>query len=140
MDRKVDEFYKTCEVCLKNKTRCARPIGKMGKLGPPEEPYEIMSMDTVGGFSDDKSQNRYMHILIDHFTRKAYISTSKSQTAREIIKLFDEIGKNNHIGIILADQYPAMNSREFKNYLKKRNTQLIFTAIDHPESNGMTER
>ncbi|KAK2576960.1 hypothetical protein KPH14_000878 [Odynerus spinipes] len=38
------------------------------------------------------------------------------------------------------DQYPGINSREFKDYLKKEKVQLIFTAINAPFSNGLNER
>lgn len=40
----------------------------------------------------------------------------------------------------MADQYPGINSRKFKQYLKFRNITLIFTAVDWSFSNGLNER
>lgn len=37
----------------------------MSKLGPARKPYEIISIDTVGGFGNNRSAKKYMHILVD---------------------------------------------------------------------------
>ena len=42
--------------------------------------------------------------------------------------------------MVLTDQYPGINSEEFKNYLKEKETPLVFTAVDSPFSNGLNER
>jgi transposase InsO family protein len=140
MDKTVNEFCKSCSICIENKVRKGRVIGLMEKLGPPKEPYEIMSLDTVGGFSGNRSTKRYMHILVDHFSRYAWISTSKGQCAKDFIKLIQPIASKQEIGIILADQYTAINSDEFSSYLSEMNIKLLFTSIDCPQSNGMNER
>ena len=79
MNRIVDKFCKQCEICIKNKSRMRKPIGFMSKLGrPARKPFEIMSFDTVGGFSNNNLPKKYMHILIDHFSRAVFKSTSKT--------------------------------------------------------------
>lgn len=140
MDKIVNEFYKNCAICIKNKTRTSRPIGKLSKLGPAQKPFEIMSFDTVGGFGGCRSEKKYLHILVDHFTRKAYVSTSKFQTTKEAIKLIDKVSKENQIGLLLADRYSALESNELKDYLEEKNIKLVYTSIDNPESNGLNER
>uniref|UniRef100_A0ABD2WZ92 Integrase catalytic domain-containing protein n=1 Tax=Trichogramma kaykai TaxID=54128 RepID=A0ABD2WZ92_9HYME len=37
-------------------------------------------------------------------------------------------------------QYPGINSREFKDFLKQKNILMVFTAINAPFSNGLNER
>lgn len=39
--------------------------------------------------------------------------------------------------MILADQYPGINSREFEKFLDKKNIPIIFTAVNSPFSNGL---
>ena len=41
--------------------------------------------------------------------------------------------------MILADQYPAINSTEVKQYLKNKGILLILTTVNHAESNGLNE-
>lgn len=129
-----------CEVCIKNKSRLNRNYGLMSQLGPAEKPFQIMSIDTIGGFGGNRSSKKYLHLLMDHFTRYAYISCSKTQLTKDFIKLVDQVIKDNEVEILLSDQYPALNSKEFKKYLKDHSVNLIFTAVDSPFSNGHNER
>lgn len=140
LDKAILAYCKSCKICIENKTRRSRAIGLLSQLGPAIRPYEIMSLDTVGGFAGNRSPKRYMHILIDHFTRFAWISTTKGQNAQDFINLINKIANKNKISILLADQYTGINSKDFKRYLEKNGIQIVFTCIDHPESNGLNER
>lgn len=42
--------------------------------------------------------------------------------------------------MILTDQYPGINSNEFKNFLDEKNIPIIFTTVNAPFSNGLNER
>lgn len=112
----------------------------MSQLGPATEPFEIMSIDTIGGFGGARSTKKYLHLLVDHFTRYAYIVTSRTQNATDFIKLVTDIIKSRKIDTILTVQYPGINSKEFKEFLKENNVKLVFTAVNTPFSNGLNER
>jgi hypothetical protein len=109
MDRIVEKFCKQCEICIKNKTRTRRPIGFMSKLGTARKPFEIMSFDTVGGFANNNSPKKYMHILIDHFSRAVFMSTSKTQHSEDITKLIDSTEETYSIKIFTSTDYPSSN-------------------------------
>lgn len=118
MDTIIHQFCSACEICIKNKSRRSQQIGLLSKLGPETKPYETMSVDKVGGFGGSRSTKKYLHILVDHFTRYAFTSTTtKGQSARDFISLIDSVAKQHHIKIILADQYTGINSKEVKDYL-----------------------
>jgi transposase InsO family protein len=129
-----------CEICIKNKSRGQCKFGLMSKLGPAESPFEIVSIDTIGGLGGSRSTKRYLHLLVDHFTRYAYISTSKTQNSNDFIKLVSKITDSNKIGMILSDQYPGINSKEFKSFLDDKKIPIVFTAVNSPFSNGLNER
>ncbi|KAF0702337.1 Transposon Ty3-I Gag-Pol polyprotein [Aphis craccivora] len=153
MQKKINPFYtarnltknikricKRCTVCIKNKSRGQDKIGLMSHLGPSTRPFEIVSIDTIGGFGGSRSTKKYLHLLVDHFTRYAYIVTSRAQNASDFIKLVKNITKINNIGMILTDQYPGINSKEFKKFLDESSIPIIFTAVNAPFSNGLNER
>ncbi|KAA5788793.1 transposase family protein, partial [Pseudomonas aeruginosa] len=48
--------------------------------------------------------------------------------------------KNYDVNMVLSDQYPGINSKEFKEFLKNNNIKIVFTAVDAPFSNGLNER
>ena len=95
MDQIVDKFCKQCKICIKNKSRTRRPIEFMSKPGPAKKPFEIMSFDTVGGYSNNISSKKFMHILMDHFSRTVFMSTSKTQRSDDITKLIDLTGETD---------------------------------------------
>lgn len=136
----IIKVCKNCEICIRNKSRGQEKYGLMSQLGPATKPFEIMSIDTIGGFGGQRSTKRYLHLLVDHFTRYAFISTSKTQSATDFIKLVNKVLETDKIGIILTDQYPGKNSRKFKKFLVENDVRLIFTAVNAPFSNGLNER
>lgn len=140
MHKKIIEHCVNCEVCLKNKSRKGRNFGLMGQLGPATRPFEIMSLDTIGGFAGKRSTKKYLHLLVDHFTRYTYILTSRNQNASEFIKLIEKVHNENPVGTLLTDQYGGLSANEFEDYLEEKGITHIFTAVDHAASNGLNER
>lgn len=140
LTRNINDICSTCEICIKNKTRGQIKYGLMSHLGPATKPFEIVSIDTIGGFGGSRSTKKYLHLLVDHFTRYAYIVTSKTQNAKDFIKLINKVTDTNEIGMILTDQYPGINSKELKTFLKEKSILLVFTAVNAPFSNGLNER
>lgn len=74
----IKNICENCEICIRNKSRRKSRFGLMSHLGPATRPFEIVSIDTVGGFGGSRSTKKYMHLLVDHFTRYAFILTSKN--------------------------------------------------------------
>jgi hypothetical protein len=140
MHRKIIKYCTSCEVCIKNKTRKGCDYGKLGHLGPASRPFGIMSLDTVGGFAGRRSTKKYLHLLVDHFTRYVYTVTSKNQCAIDFIRLIDKVNKENHIELLLTDQYGGLTSDEFEDFLKENEIVHVTTAVDSAFSNGLNER
>lgn len=136
----IKELCNNCEICVKNKSRRKPKYGLMSHLGPATYPFEIVSIDTIGGFGGSRSTKKYLHLLVDHFTRHAYILTSKNQHYNDFIKLAENATKNHKVEMMLTDQYPGINSKEFKKFVKGKNIKMVFTAVDAPFSNGLNER
>ena len=76
LTQNINKICKNCEVCIKNKSRGQNKYGYLSHLGPATKPYEIISIDTIGGFGGSRSTKKYLHLLVDHFTRYAFILTS----------------------------------------------------------------
>lgn len=136
----IKRIIGNCEICIKNKSRGTKKFGLMSHLGPATRPFEIVSIDTIGGFGGSRSTKKYLHLLVDHFTRYAYITTSKTQMSNDFIKLIKNTNEMTQMDTLLTDQYPGINSREFKKYLKQNKINMIFTAVNSPFSNGLNER
>lgn len=140
LTKNIKKICKDCEICIKNKSRGQYKYGLMSQLGPATKPFEIVSIDTIGGLGGSRSTKKYLHLLIDHFSRYAFIATSKTQSATDFIKLVSNITETDDIGMVLADQYPGINSNEFKLFLEEKSIPIVFTAVNAPFSNGLNER
>lgn len=140
MTENIKKVCRSCEICIKNKSRGQDKIGLMSHLGPATKPFEIISLDTVGGFGGSRSTKQYLHILVDHFTRFAFILTSKTQNANDFIRLVENTKQIENINMLLTDQYPGINSKDFKGFLEEKQIPIIFTAVNAPFSNGLNER
>ena len=103
LKKNIEMIYKHCKICIENKTRLNKKYGKMSHLGPAERPFQIMSLDTIGGFGGQRSTKKYLHLLVDHFTRFAYILCSKNQNAQDFIKLIEKVPRENTIETLFSD-------------------------------------
>ncbi|GBP56639.1 Transposon Tf2-11 polyprotein [Eumeta japonica] len=140
MTKNIKRICESCVICLKNKSRGQSKYGLMSHLGPATKPFQICSIDTIGGFGGSRSTKRYLHLLSDHFTRYAYVLTSSTQNANDFIKLIRNCAETDDIELILSDQYPGINSKEFKRFLDEKKIAIIFTSVNSPFSNGLNER
>ena len=74
----IKRIIDNCKICIKNKSRGTKEYGQMSHLEPATRSFEIVSIGTIGGFGGSRSTKKYLHLLVDHFTRYAFIVTSKT--------------------------------------------------------------
>ena len=86
------------------------------------------------------SLQRGIYILVDHFSRYAFILCAKGQTAREMITLIDSVHKRTPIGTLLTDQYGGLSSDDFRSYCSELGIRHVFAAVDSAFSMGLNER
>ena len=63
--------------------RRTRRSGLLGFFGPATRPFQIMSLDTIGGFGGNGSNKRYLHLLVDHFSRYASDGEGEGESKAE---------------------------------------------------------
>jgi hypothetical protein len=105
------------------------------------KPFEIMSMDLVGPMTEDVSGNKYILVLVDHFSRYALLKALPNKEAWTVaLGILETLGLFGVLpGIIRTDhgsEFVAKLTAEMLSLLGNHQT----TITDHPESNGMVER
>ena len=140
MTKSIKEFVECCSICQTNKIQRSKKLGELSQFGPAKEPFDIISIDTVGGLSGYNSSKQYIHIAIDNFTRYTWTLASRTQTSKDFINLLKQIMQTNKPKIILADRYTGINSKEFLNFLTKNDIKIQFITVNCPQSNGICER
>ena len=140
MTNEVKLFIDTCEICQKNKVRKGKEYGTLSITGPANNPFEIISIDTLCGFEGYGSNHKYFLLAIDNFTRFVWGITSKTQKTkdfRRLIELVLMIGKPKYI---LSDNFPSVCSNSFRSFLSDYDIGIKYISPDCHHSNGLIER
>lgn len=137
-DQLIEEFCRCCAICSKNKSR-SKKYGLLSRI-KANKPYQFIAIDTVGGLHSINSTKKFLHIAIDLFTRYVWVLAASNQSEKVFEKLMTKINKFDLIGTVLVDQYASLNSDKFKKFLDMHSIRIIFTPVDHADSNGTVER
>ena len=114
--KKLTKFTRQCETCIKNKASIKQSLGFLSRMGPTINPFQVVSIDTKGGFTGYKSAKKYLHLAIDHMTRYTWHITAKCQGENDLINLVKEVLKDGKPEVILCDRYGAMKSKKFRKF------------------------
>src|SRR5699024_4653154 len=139
IDEEARHTVKSCQVCLANKVQPGPCPGTITQL-EAREPFDVVSIDTVGGFSGFGSAKRYWHIAIDHHTRYVWAVASSRQAYTDFTNLMSKVLEDGTPKLILTDQYPALTSSTFRSYLEGKGIELAHIPPNSAHSNGRVER
>lgn len=135
----VETIVKRCHVCLGNKSR---PPNRHGLFvsSIAQRPFDIVSIDTVGGFDGYNSAKKNLHLAIDHHTRFVWCTFSKTSTTKDIICLINKVLTMGTPRMIKFDNHTSQKSREIRNFLQSKGIDFQYCAPNSPQSMGMVER
>lgn len=136
----ISNYVKHCEICQLNKKSNQKKFGLMQMVPPTDKPFEIISVDTVGGFNYYNSTKKYLHIIIDHATRYVWAFPSKSVTSETYANILKQLFNIQIPEKILTDRNAAFTSSKFKKFLRNSNIKHLLTSAHHPQTNGKVER
>ncbi|GFS70521.1 transposon Tf2-6 polyprotein [Trichonephila clavipes] len=107
---------------------------------PTDQPFEYISVDTVGGFNYyNSSTKNILHLTIDHAARYVWAFTSKSETTETYANCLKQLFQIQISSKLLTDRNGAFTSSRFKRFLRNYNVKQLLTT-HHPQTNGKCER
>ena len=136
----ISQLNKQCDICQRNKTMPFPKFGLLQSLPPAEQPFDLLSIDTIGGFINYGSNKSYIHLIIDHATRYIWTFASKNQDCQAYITSLKTIFSIMKPKKLLSDRAPAFLSSAFKHFLTKNGVTRLLTSSHHPQTNGLNER
>ncbi|UYV83362.1 K02A2.6-like, partial [Cordylochernes scorpioides] len=103
ISKSIEKFVKSCHTCQIIKRPKGKPYGALGQIPPPQQPFDLISIDTIAGFSKYGYSKTYLHVIVDHLTRYAWTFPLKSTSTLT--------SKKTHL-----NPYPEINiAREIAN-------------------------
>lgn len=141
MTRDITSHIESCEQCQKTKRPRRAPRGLLTPFGA-SRPFELLSMDFLGPFDTSPRGNKYLLVVIDHFTRwpeaiPTVDCTSDSVAYALSLHILARFGFPRRI---LTDGGTHFNSQSLKAIFASIGAKHLKTSAYHPQTNGMTER
>lgn len=136
----ISNYVKHCEICQLNKKSHQKRFGLLQSLPPTTEPFEFLSIDTIGGLNYYNSTKKYLHVVIDHATRYIWTFPSKSVTTETYTNFLKQIFNIQAPKTVLSDRNAAFTSPRFRKFLRSYKINQRLTTAHHPQGNGKTER
>lgn len=140
IDTDVRRKIAACGKCWSQTPQGRRLVIPQSKL-PIGWPNEIVAMDLFGPLSLTNTGNRYVMVVIDHFTKWVVVEPLKSATAEETARVLQDrwFSIRGIPQYILSDNGPNFNSQILTNLGKICHFNNLFSTPYHPQSNGIVE-
>ncbi|UYV66219.1 hypothetical protein LAZ67_4000855 [Cordylochernes scorpioides] len=140
ISKSIEKFVRSCHTCQIIKRPKGKPYGALGQIPPPQQPFDLISIDTIAGFSKYGHSKTYLHLIVDHLTRYAWTFPSKSTSTLTYIQTLKTVLQQGSPKRLLSDRAPAFTSEKFRKFLIIHGIQPLLTTSNNPQANGLIER
>ncbi|UYV82306.1 hypothetical protein LAZ67_21001672, partial [Cordylochernes scorpioides] len=140
ISKSIEKFVRSCHTCQIIKRPKGKPYGALGQIPPPQQPFDLISIDTIAGFSKYGHSKTYLHVIVDHLTRYAWTFPSKSTSTLTYIQTLKNVLQQGSPKRLLSDRAPAFTSEKFRKFLITQGIQPLLTTSNNPQANGLIER
>jgi len=137
----VDNWVRRCDTCGSIKPPQKTPRAPLGKM-PVGAPLDRLSTDVLGPLPVSKSNNRYILVVSDHFTKWVEVFAIPDYTASTCAKVIlnEVISRWGCPYDILSDQGANFQSQIFTELCQMLEIRKNRTSVANPRCNGQTER
>jgi hypothetical protein len=129
--------------CQKVKVEHRHPAGLLQPLPIPEWKWEVVTIDFITGLPKTSNQHDSIMVVVDKLTKDAHFIPLKTTCkASDVVYIFlkEVVLLHKNPKMIVSDRDPKFTSNLWKGLFKGFRTNLNFSTMYHPESNGQTER
>lgn len=141
MKKRVETVISNCVKCILGERKRGKAEGLLNPIDKGETPLQVYHVDHLGPLPTTKKGYKHILVVIDAFTKFAWIYPVKTVTSQETIdKLEMQATTYGNPAKIITDRGSAFISDLFKNYCQDRNVIHIKITTGVPRGNGRVER
>ena len=136
MNKDVREYVATCHECLKAKKSRNTIIAPMTLRSKVTQPFQAVTMDTVGPVHRSKSGKLYIHVCVDFLSKYLIAWPSASIDAATTAKGFYEhvIAVHGVPQKLCTDNGTSYTGQIFRDACKEFGIAQVFSSSWHPQS------
>lgn len=136
----VSTYVHSCPQCQKN-ARVSPQAVVASLTNESFEPFELVCIDFIGPLPDAADGSRYVHVIMDCFTRFVELRATPTCSAEEAARtLLDVFGRYGAPLYLRSDQGPSYTAAVISQFLTLVNSTHRPTLPYRPQSNGAVER
>ena len=146
MDKDVNDYIASCDVCLRTTVKRHRPYGELQSLPIPKGPWEEISMDFITDLPPSAGEGKVFDsilVIVDRFTKFAiYAAVNKTITAGELAEVIEK-RLITYFGAplgIVSDRGPVFTSYFWTALCHHMQIKRRLSTAFHPQTDGQTER
>ena len=143
MYKSIKKFVLECQLCQRARPGPVITPGLLHPLSIPSERWESVSMDFVTKLPVTPSGHSSIFTVVDRLTKRIRLmATTNEITSMETALLFFR-NITTQFGLpknIVSDRDPKFTSEFWMHLHKLLGTTLSMSTVDHPQSDGQTER
>ncbi len=143
MFKQIKRYINKCYTCQTVRTTTRATQGLLMPLPVPKERWEQISMDFFTGIPKNKKGHNAIFVVIDRLTKRGhFIATRKELTGEGAAKLFvDQIFRlHGTPRSIISDKDIRFLGAFWRTLHELLGTELDFSTVNHPDTDGQTER
>lgn len=138
-----DDVNAYVDACLECKQWKA-PKPRQGLLAskPPTERWATVAADFFGPLPTSTRGNRFVMVIVDHFTKWVTLAACEDQLAGTVCRVFAEkiVAEHGCPQVFLSDNGPQFTSRLVKTLCAAFGIRKAFSSAYYPQGDGQAER
>ena len=133
MSKDAFRLVQKCTKCQQFARLTQKPSGILHPIRSPW-PFSVWSMDILGPFPVSISQEKFLIVAIDHFTKWVEVEVVPTITEAWIQHFFwkEIICRFGIPHTLITDNGKHFNNDKFKTFYSELGIKLKFTSINHP--------
>ena len=138
----IKQYIKSCSLCQQYNVSRQKKPGRLRSVPPPDGPFQAIGIDYCGPLPRTPSENRYVLVITDYFTRHVVaISLPNCSATTTAAALFNEYFCRFGVPcMIISDQGSHFCNQLMTNMSSLIGYNHIFSTAYHPQTNGIVER
>lgn len=139
--RDIQNWCQACGACATRKTPRPHNHAPLQPI-PVGSPAQLVAVDTLGPFQESSSGNRYILVVVDHFTKWSEAYAIPNQEATTVArKLTQEwFFRFSPPESLLSDQGEQFESQLIQEICRLLQIKKLCTSAYHPQCDGTVER